>query len=445
MVPMDIDPPETTAPSLVDLPPTTHDALLEGLPPQDLVTYAKVSKKARQVVYDFYRRAYRVERILSRYFSPEEIQRFRILQHAIGFIISGSSALTLFTRSPPYPDSDLDVYVDARWCALLLQFLESHGYAYEPIMTASKRQSEDMYRTLDEAMNRPQEEENGHPGFFGSRSEYSTPGIREVFNFVRDGKKIQVVACTATPVEVILGFHSTVVMCLLCYSHAICLYPRTTFIDHQTLANYRCHENQDAARQKYAERGWEVIQTVDAFRGISQHSDVNYFDRRHLTDSLCWTIPLDPPLGGDFVPSELSLGDFDCMDMHSWAVVYHWNGRTPEMIYDRLNVKELGKSFCLVPAVFVEVQRELGQLLQRVGADRARLKAEFKALVRKYAHPETSPKEPREVCRRVLSDVFKLEPEVFPQRDKLPPVRAGSMVWAYMRTLLEKSELPPKV
>ncbi|KAK7040371.1 hypothetical protein VNI00_009841 [Paramarasmius palmivorus] len=439
---MDIDP-ENPRPSLVDLPPTTHDAFLASLPPQDRFTYARVSKKAFQDVQAFCRRAFKVEKVLLRYFDHEEIRRFRILQHAIGFIVSGSTALSFFTREPVYPNSDLDIYVDVWWCAILLHFLESQGYNYQPIITENKRQSRDVYQTLDEALSRSQEEWNGHLGFLGGEEHYFNRGIKEVFNFVRNGRKIQVIACAETPLEVILEFHSTVVMCLICYSHAVCLYPRATFVDQVTLANYRWHNDQDDARQKYRERGWTVTKTVDALRGLKHGSDLSYFDYRHVGDSRCWTIPLDSP--GDFTQSDLTLGDFDNTTIHAWGIMYHWDGECPELCFNTLWVPELQQSFCLPPNLFHKVERD--GFPAAVREDPARLLSGLKALVDQHIRPMNPTDNSRENARKLVVDAFDTVREKFPSvpKEKLPPLRAGSIAYRCVRTLLENLKVPPEI
>ncbi|KAK7040375.1 hypothetical protein VNI00_009851 [Paramarasmius palmivorus] len=405
-------------PSLVDLPPTTHDFLLGSLSPQDLLAYAKISKKAKDIVNAFYRRAYRPEHIFSRYFEPDEIRRFRILQHAIGFVISGSSALTFFSREPPYPNSDLDVYIDKQWCAMLLHFLDSHGYVYQPIVTDTKHQANDVYIALDEALLRQDEGDwNGHPGFLGGEQHYFFTQITDVFNFVRDGKKIQVIACRATPLEVILDFHSNNI----------------------AVVNNRRNVDQDAALDKYRQRGWEVVKTVDALRGLGYRSDISYLDYRHVGDSLCWTISLNPVR--DFAQSHLTLGDLDNYTINSWGFQHCFN----KVEFTTLPVPGLEQSYCLPCGVWCKVRDE--EILKDIQVDRASAAQALKNLVYKHLRPNRSPDEPREVCRRMVVRAFEDGRKQFPSvpMDKLPPLRAGSIVWSYIRSMLENLKTQPKV
>ncbi|KAK7040376.1 hypothetical protein VNI00_009852 [Paramarasmius palmivorus] len=426
--------------SLLDLPPTTHDFLLGCLPPQDLVTFAKVSKKSRELVQDFYRRAYRVQHLLSPYFDADDIVRFCILQHAIGFVISGSSALTFIARETPYPDSDLDVYVDQRWCAVLLHFLESHGYAYQPIVTDTKHQPSDVYQAFEVALSRrAQGDWNGHPGFLGGGQEYFFTQITDVFNFFRDGKKIQIIACSSTPLEVILDFHSTVVMSFVCYSHAVCLFPRSTFVDNFSVVNYHRNVDQKAAREKYRQRGWEMVDEVDALRGLSDRSDTNYFDYRHVADRLCWTIPLNTVC--DFVQSDLTNGLLDNYTLNSWRYDYFSN----KMNFERLTVRDSQESYCLPRNVWRKVLEE--GLPEDINTDRGSVASAFRDLVNKHLRPNRSPDEPREVCRRIVVGAFEEARRRFPllPMDKLPPLRAGSLTWSCARTLLENLKTPPEI
>lgn len=60
------------------------------------------------------KRAFNLDKLLSRFFSPPEILRFRELQCSTGMLISGSTALKFFERVV-YPDSDLDLYIEHRF------------------------------------------------------------------------------------------------------------------------------------------------------------------------------------------------------------------------------------------------------------------------------------------------------------------------------------------
>ena len=138
------------------------------------------------------------------FFSREEIHRLRILQYTIGFLISGSTALSFFERTT-YPDADLDLYVDIRYCIFLTEFLVRSGYNYEPYRTDTLHQPGRLEEALEETIDRFSDEDwNGFESLYPTGND-----IVAVFSFERNSKKVQVIACQASPLSAILAFHSS--------------------------------------------------------------------------------------------------------------------------------------------------------------------------------------------------------------------------------------------
>ncbi|KAK7037307.1 hypothetical protein VNI00_011298 [Paramarasmius palmivorus] len=303
----------------MNLPPTTHDFIFRDLSAKDLLNYSKVNKAARTAVKAFYRRAFRVENVLSRYFDDDELRRFRILQFTTGCLISGSTALSFFERQV-YPESDLDLYVDFRYAIFISDFLMSVGYVFEPFETERKQQAKDITSALeamDHRLDRGGDENEALEGF----GEYITSGILDVFSFVRDGKKIQIIATghDPSPMDVILTFHSTVVMNIISYSHAISFFPKATFIDHISIVNHTTsHRAQHiAARAKYASRGWLIREDLDPVTVLDKNSEFGIGDR-YIGDRHCWTVAI-PPIT-DFAAWSWGLGQDWMLLSNSWNV-----------------------------------------------------------------------------------------------------------------------------
>lgn len=184
---------------------TCQDSLIRELSPRDRLQYSKANKEACSHVESFNRRAFQVEKVLSPYFSPEEIVEFRKLQYSTGALISGSTALQFFDCSV-YPDSDLDLYVELDWCQSIADFLQRIAYTYRP----TKKQPPSFDSALEYTLGLDFEHawddiDNNQEGFEG----YIYNGIAGVFDFVRDHKKVQIIACHSCVMDVILGFHSS--------------------------------------------------------------------------------------------------------------------------------------------------------------------------------------------------------------------------------------------
>ncbi|KAK7014468.1 hypothetical protein VNI00_019346 [Paramarasmius palmivorus] len=341
----------------MNLPPTTHDFIFCDLSAKDLLNYSKVNRAARNAVKAFYKRALRVENVLSRYFDDDELRRFRILRYTTGCLVSGSTALSFFERQT-FPESDLDLYVDYRFAIFISDFLLSSGYVFEPFRTERKRQAKNIASAL-EAMDRRivhEEQENEAIEGFG---EYITSGIMDVFSFVRDGKKVQIIATggprNPSPLDVIFMFHSTVVMNIIAYSHAISFFPKATFIDHVSVVNetrsYRA--DQDPPRAKYAERGWKIRKDIDAISFLDRNTVFGISDR-YVGDRKCWTVPLPPVT--DFSPWSWGLGQDWMLLSNSWNVIQDRSGL--EIRACRFSKPTLSHSYALGYWVWNAVRKE---------------------------------------------------------------------------------------
>jgi hypothetical protein len=310
--------------------------LFRDLSVKDLINYSKANRAANTAVREFYRRAFRVENILYPYFCREDIRAFRILQYSFGILIGGSTALSFFQRSG-YAGSDLDLYVEIRFCAIVGQFLEEAGYRYTPAQFDDSTQATDLADAIDLAYTRASRTREGAR----TRAEqYDLKGMAGVFTFIRDdGKKIEVIGTRANPLEVILGYHSStsysftnnrvpqhlkssaVVMNFIGYSHAVSLYPRSTFMDLISLKLHVHTRKAEAACSKYRRRGWNMVSFVDAATAVGHDSDLQMYPR-FLNDPHCWRVPLPPLDSFTPDPEHPCLGDDDLFMMQSWLIHY---------------------------------------------------------------------------------------------------------------------------
>jgi hypothetical protein len=120
-------------------------------------------------------------------------------------VISGSQAVHFFDRTVPHPDSDLDIYVEHRHVQPLFQFLLDLGEGY----TLQLEGDQDLLTTLELI-------ENGCLAFPAQRH-YKGKHIAQVYTFIRfDGKRVQVVTTLDAVMAVILQFHSSECLDLIC-------------------------------------------------------------------------------------------------------------------------------------------------------------------------------------------------------------------------------------
>lgn len=131
--------------------------------------------------------------MLSRFFNDP--RAFRIMQSRTSTLISGSVALQYFDRAF-YPSSDLDLYVHSRHRREVGSWLMGMGYAFSP------GRGQDANFDITVARN-PQ----------SKGLQYAMPGVAGILTFHKEGNhgrlKVQIIVARRTPMEVVLGFHSS--------------------------------------------------------------------------------------------------------------------------------------------------------------------------------------------------------------------------------------------
>lgn len=191
-------------------PSTTDDSIFNGLAPGDLYRYSRTCKDAHYAVSSYFRRtkSFDLHKILERYFPPQEVFKFRELQAVTGMLISGSTAVQFFDCTE-YPESDLDLYVEHRYCRPIAWWLIGLGYKLLP---PTSNPFSNPYETLESVPDHQTSAGVGHytrdapkKGYFGATS---------VLTFEMAGlcRTIQLITSDNTPLEKILNFHSS--MCL---------------------------------------------------------------------------------------------------------------------------------------------------------------------------------------------------------------------------------------
>ncbi|KAJ7123889.1 hypothetical protein C8R43DRAFT_42756 [Mycena crocata] len=253
-----------------DLTMGPHDALFAQIPARELVRLMLTCRRVYFLVQDT---CFNLTRLLSPFFGDAaEVERFRWIQAQTATVISGSIALQYFNRMT-WPDSDMDMYTDRSSAVTPVQFIISNGYTFDPRLSQKK----DVFAQLSESVkDRP--------------VSYLGRGIADVLDFHKGDKKIQLIIATSTPMEVILSFHSTPVMNILTHNKAHALYPRSTFETKKALVIETVGAGQEAGRQKYVNRGWDMISDAS----VSSKSELGVRMVRSVGDTFTWTLPLPP-------------------------------------------------------------------------------------------------------------------------------------------------------
>ncbi|KAI8989854.1 hypothetical protein BD414DRAFT_570777 [Trametes punicea] len=260
-----------------------------------LLRIARTCRAGHHAVAAYTRLAFDVDRLLSRFFpsgaapcssicaappphehsqAHDRARAFRSLQARTGTLVSGSCALQLFDRTV-YPESDLDLYVHMRHRREVGRWLIREGYEFAPTPYQDSRFEIEvvhgMSRCADGIYRMP-----GVAGILTFKKGVSTatkqPAIetedtelgaqvdieqREEENEL----KVQIIVAKNTPMEVILGFHSTCVMNVISYEKAYCLFPQATLEDRLSLLTSSCRgrsRHRASGIIKYSNRGFTM-------------------------------------------------------------------------------------------------------------------------------------------------------------------------------------------
>ncbi|KAI0083366.1 hypothetical protein BDY19DRAFT_702552 [Irpex rosettiformis] len=259
-----------------------YDLIFAGSSPGSILRVARTCHAAHLAMRDYFSRTFNINKHLSRFF--DDPLAFRSLQARTSSLISGSSALQFLDRTE-YADSDLDLYTASIHRQEIGRWLLAHGYRFTP----NSVQDPDFEVASDE----------DHLLVFGDPdNNYRMKGITAVFTFhkpcpVRPGeeRQVQVIVATRSPMEVVLRFHSTVVVNVISWDRAYSLYPRATF-EHRKSVVLRRQNRQlmYSIIEKYGNRGFEFRYTIHDNDIVSDPAFTSA--QRWIGDGHSWVLEL---------------------------------------------------------------------------------------------------------------------------------------------------------
>ncbi|KAJ3874162.1 hypothetical protein F5051DRAFT_299817, partial [Lentinula edodes] len=258
------------------------DAFFAGLDHNDLDHFGATCRWGLQEKKAFLRRSLKVEPILRRFFSKEEMSEFHDVQSATGLLVSGSAGYQFFSRE--IYDTDLDTYCVLKECLIVGQWYMSIQYRFARREHQLSSFAEDFERVKNL-------QDNDGRG----QTDYDDDSIVQVWDFQNDkGITIQLIAARHCAVDVVLSFHSTCVMNFISHRAAYSLFPRATFKDKVTvkLDNGKHNPSYEAGIQKYVSRGLRVIETPAISRMLDGRSDLAAVCPRFMDDSRSWFVPI---------------------------------------------------------------------------------------------------------------------------------------------------------
>ncbi|KAF9063880.1 hypothetical protein BDP27DRAFT_1206048, partial [Rhodocollybia butyracea] len=230
------------------------DSLLSKMRNCDLNALAITNKWFNSTIDDFQGRYHSIIRVLGRFFKVEEFGPFQEIQGSTGLLISGSAALQFFNCASW--EADLDTYCIYSRCSEVGIWYMSIGYEFIPTTGQASKFTDDHASLLTMQKD----------GNLSTPEDYDGDHIARVWNFVRGTSKIQLIGSVHAPLQVVLSFHSTCVMNVITHTAAYSLFPDLTFNKKASVAtklSYPLTKKRHEAFQKYIERGYDIVATVD--------------------------------------------------------------------------------------------------------------------------------------------------------------------------------------
>ncbi|KAI0649612.1 hypothetical protein C8Q79DRAFT_997722 [Trametes meyenii] len=251
--------------------------MLSYLSPKDVLLLSRACHNTKQAVSCYIQVAYDINATLARFFTESNTSSFRTLQARMGTLISGSCALQFFDRVV-YPDSDLDIYVYPQHRREVGNWILGTRFAFAPSRSQDLAFAHAVAHTENKGLH------------------YAMPGVSSIFTFLRQttGKplKVQIIVARRSPMEVILGFHSTCVMNVIAYNKAYCLFPRATLEERRSLLTW---SSQGRAKRrieglvKYSARGFRMLEFLEDNEVITSQPERSFpLKPRWMGDSDTW-------------------------------------------------------------------------------------------------------------------------------------------------------------
>ncbi|KAK0246512.1 hypothetical protein EDD85DRAFT_758646, partial [Armillaria nabsnona] len=264
-------------------PSQCDDLIFNFLTPKEMWCFARTNREAYDRVKLYHFDVHSIARTLQLWFRESDLTSFRDMQRCTGLVISGSVALSFFDRRS-FQGNDLDLYVTLSGCQEAVVFLLMRGYRWKirgRNILSSLKSSKEIYRCRAKT-------EWDQRKFLGP---YRTRGICSVLTFINnEDAQVQIIIAQYSIIDLILNFHSVLMMNIITWSHAICLYPYSSFEMRLSLqSSLACYKSkQSIIRQKYTLRGFTITDNPGYFLGIAEYNQ----RLRYIGDKFSWVLPL---------------------------------------------------------------------------------------------------------------------------------------------------------
>ncbi|RYP70459.1 hypothetical protein DL769_004948 [Monosporascus sp. CRB-8-3] len=196
-------------------------------------------------------------------------------------LISGSFALQFFERVV-WPESDLDIMIpEGHGLEEMAGFLiDKEGYRLDSETETTVKVAADHYPSLDVTKCQTY------------LSEATGTGSNQASE-----RKVQLVVTSGPPVQAILrGYYTTAVINFISWNKAYSVFPRATFLLHETVPLKSVRDSYGPRYVKLSKRGWRLRTEAVYSSGADNEQPLGYLRRdgdRRIGDRDTWMIRLD--------------------------------------------------------------------------------------------------------------------------------------------------------
>lgn len=187
--------------------PELYHRIFDACTPQTMFRLGRVSTHTHLALKNFINLSFDINAHFARFFSDPI--RFRRLQAATHFVVSGSNALQFLNRNI-YPESDLDLYVNFQKVLDVCQFILDDSVRAYTFVTHDEK-DRDFVTFWEDFIARATRHQIIHEGV----TAYRLKDILDVLTFIsRDEgghiiSRVQVIVTDLDPLVCILAFHSS--------------------------------------------------------------------------------------------------------------------------------------------------------------------------------------------------------------------------------------------
>ncbi|PPQ72609.1 hypothetical protein CVT26_004083 [Gymnopilus dilepis] len=262
--------------------------------PKDIIVLGRTNRRLYNLVKAYFALVWNPRSLLEPFFG-ERVGEVLDFMKSTGSIVLGPAMVEFFDRQLSRKQSTLDICVERRVARKANELLEKFFYAFVPGGDGTTKFTSAIILGL--GFYYPGRRPTGDRVYSARERDAAICRFRKLPRIGRkpDPRVIRIHVVNCTPLEHVLSLHSSGLMNFMTYSHAVSLFPRSTFINRLTFA---CREERVPSETQFlSHRQWFDVYCRRRAIKIVTISSRKYLGvelgRRFMGDDMSWTIPID--------------------------------------------------------------------------------------------------------------------------------------------------------